>query len=369
MREIRVAVVGAGFIGPVHVEGLRRAGVSVTGILDITPEKLRQAADRLGLEQAYGTFEQVIGDPQVQAVHITTPNRHHFTMASAALRAGKHVMCEKPLAMDLRESAELVDRHRTADWQPELITTFASIRSAWMPLSCAHGDVGDIFHIAGSYAQDWLLHPTDYNWRVLGDEGGELRAVADIGTHWLDLTHSITGLEVEAVCSALKTVHPIRQRPKGEVETFQSKNSKPKRRKRFPSTSTPKTAAAILLRIGKTWFDRHPPRLPSERRAQELPPHRNQRRQRIVRLEQRIAQRPLDRSSRQAERVARSGSGITLAARPHRSPTTPAATTKVFQIPSSKVFGRSTAISRPVISPRPQAVPDLHRRPPRDSAL
>jgi predicted dehydrogenase len=78
----------------------------------------------------------------------------------------------------------------------------------------------------GSYVQDWLLLPTDYNWRVLAKEGGQLRAIADIGTHWLDLIHSITGLEIEAVCADLKTVHPVRQRPKGEVQTFKAKEQK-----------------------------------------------------------------------------------------------------------------------------------------------
>ena len=85
------------------------------------------------------------------------------------------------------------------------------------------GELGDIFTIQGSYVQDWLLYPTDYNWRVLADEGGALRAVADIGTHWLDLVTSITGLGVEAVFADLRTVHPVRQRPKGEVETFSGK--------------------------------------------------------------------------------------------------------------------------------------------------
>ncbi len=85
------------------------------------------------------------------------------------------------------------------------------------------GDVGDIYSVCGSYVQDWLFYPTDYNWRVLAEEGGELRAIADIGTHWLDLIHAITGLEAEAVCADLSTVFPVRQRPLGEVQTFKGK--------------------------------------------------------------------------------------------------------------------------------------------------
>jgi predicted dehydrogenase len=87
----------------------------------------------------------------------------------------------------------------------------------------ARGDLGRIFAVNGSYVQDWLLYETDYNWRVLADQGGPLRAVADIGTHWMDLVSSITGLEIEAVLADLKTIHPIRQRPRGEVETFTGK--------------------------------------------------------------------------------------------------------------------------------------------------
>ena len=103
------------------------------------------------------------------------------------------------------------------------------------------------FHVCGSYVQDWLLYPTDYNWRVLAEEGGELRAVADIGTHWLDLIHSITGLEVESVCADLETVHPVRQRPKGEVETFSGKTGKPIATE--PVEITTEDYGCILLRF------------------------------------------------------------------------------------------------------------------------
>src|SRR5262249_14170942 len=87
----------------------------------------------------------------------------------------------------------------------------------------AAGDIGDLFHVTGSYVQDWLLHDTDFNWRVLAEEGGALRAVADIGTHWLDLIQHITLRKGRQVWADLRRVLPIRQRPKGSVETFQSK--------------------------------------------------------------------------------------------------------------------------------------------------
>ena len=224
MYDIGAAVIGAGFIGPVHVEALQRLGVPVVGILGATPEEARGAADKLGLPKAYATLDELLADPAVQVVHITTPNRHHFSMASVALRAGKHVLCEKPLAMNSAESAALVELARKTG-----LAAGVNYNVRFYPLCleardmARRGDLGDVYSICGSYVQDWLFYPTDYNWRVLAEEGGALRAVADIGTHWLDLVQFITGSEVEAVCADLKTVHPIRQRPKGEVQTFRGK--------------------------------------------------------------------------------------------------------------------------------------------------
>ena len=105
--SIGAAVVGTGFIGPVHVEALKRAGVEVVGILGSTPAKSQAAATRLGLARGFESFAQVLEDPEIQSVHLTTPNKFHFEQASKALAEGKHVMCEKPLAMNSEESAKL----------------------------------------------------------------------------------------------------------------------------------------------------------------------------------------------------------------------------------------------------------------------
>ncbi|RIK40902.1 MAG: dehydrogenase [Chloroflexi bacterium] len=224
MHDLSVAVVGTGFMGPAHVEALRRLGIPVTGILGSSPEKSQRAADKLGLPKAYRAFDELLADGDVQAVHLTTPNRRHYAEARAALLAGKHVLCEKPLAMNTAESAELVQIAQQSGraagvnynmrFYPLCIEARERVRG---------GALGDIYTIQGSYVQDWLLYPTDYNWRVLADEAGALRVVADIGTHWLDLVQHITGLAVEAVCADLKTIHPVRMRPKGEVETFAGK--------------------------------------------------------------------------------------------------------------------------------------------------
>jgi predicted dehydrogenase len=225
MPTLSAAVIGTGFMGAVHTEALWRAGVTVAGILGSSAEKSRAAAERWGIPRAYTTFEEALADPEVDAVHLVVPNRLHVGMARAALAAGKHVMCEKPLAMTAAESAELVALARQRPSQVAAVCY--NIR--FYPLCIEarerirRGDVGEVFHVCGSYVQDWLLLPTDYNWRVLAEEGGALRAMADIGSHWLDLVQWITGLDVTAVCADLKTVHPERRRPAGEVQTFTGK--------------------------------------------------------------------------------------------------------------------------------------------------
>jgi predicted dehydrogenase len=215
------AVVGAGFIGPVHVEALRRLGVSIKGVLDVSPELSEKARRTMQLGKAYQSFEELIADPEVQVVHLTVPNMFHYEMAKKALKAGKHVMCEKPLAMTSEESSELVEIARKTGL---VAGVCYNLRFYPLNLQARHlvrqGDIGEVYSIVGSYVQDWLLYDTDYNWRVLAEQGGALRAVADIGSHWMDLVLSITGLEVKSVFANLHTVHTTRRRPKGEVETF-----------------------------------------------------------------------------------------------------------------------------------------------------
>jgi predicted dehydrogenase len=243
-----VAVVGTGFIGPVHVEGLRRAGLQVWGILGSTPDKSTSAAGALHLDTAYRDFDDVLNDSRVQSVHLATPNRVHFGMARKALQAGKHVLCEKPLAMNSSESAELV---RLANRTGRAAGVNYNIRYYPLCRQAAYlvrsGELGDVFHVTGSYAQDWLLYETDFNWRVQPDHGGPLRAMADIGTHWLDLLQAITGLEVEQVCADLMTAVPVRRRPVGSVETFSGLSNNPA--KTEPESITTEDYGCVMLRF------------------------------------------------------------------------------------------------------------------------
>jgi predicted dehydrogenase len=224
VAHLGAAVVGTGFIGPVHVEALRRLGRPVVGVLGSSPEKSRAAAAALGIPKGYDRYEDLLADPAVSVVHLASPNRLHFQQCRLALAAGKHVVCEKPLALTARETAELV---ALAGRMPGVAAVCYNVRFYPLCLEArqrvTNGQLGDIYHVTGSYVQDWLLYDTDFNWRVLAEEGGALRAVADIGTHWLDLITTVTGLEVEKVCADLRTCLPVRRRPLGSVETFQGK--------------------------------------------------------------------------------------------------------------------------------------------------
>lgn len=227
MSNLTAAVIGTGFIGPIHVEGLKRAGVEVAGILGSDGKKSRAAAAQLGLPRGYQTIEDLLADATINVVHIASPNRLHFQQAAQSLAAGKHVLCEKPLAMTSKESSELVRLARDSG-----LAAAVNYNTRYYPLCIeaadrvASGQLGKLFHVTGGYAQDWLFRETDFNWRVMKEDGGELRAVADIGTHWLDLLQFIVGEKIESVCADLATVHPFRLRPIGGAETFGGKVSK-----------------------------------------------------------------------------------------------------------------------------------------------
>src|ERR1700751_2144839 len=223
LSQKTAAVAGTGFIGPVHVEALRRLGIRVKGILGSSPAKSETAARQLGLAKAYASYEEILFDPEIEVIHITTPNREHRDMVIGALNAGKHVVCEKPLATNSVETSELVERARE---HPALVTAVNyNVRFYPLALHARHllqaGAIGRVLHVRGAYIQDWLLKDTDWNWRLLVEEGGELRAVGDIGTHWMDLILFITGFRNSFVFSDLGLLIPVRQRPKVAGSTFQ----------------------------------------------------------------------------------------------------------------------------------------------------
>jgi predicted dehydrogenase len=221
VRDIKAAVVGTGFIGVVHVEALRRLGIEVTGVVGSSPERAAEKAREAALPPPYPSFDAMLEDRAVEVVHLTTPNHLHFEQVRQALAAGKHIVCEKPLAMNSTETAELL---RLAEQSGLVhcvnfnIRFYAQVQEARRRV--AAGEVGDVRLISGGYLQDWLLWDTDWNWRLDPAAGGSLRAVGDIGSHWLDLVQFVTGRRVEAVMADLTTFIEVRKQPKGPVETF-----------------------------------------------------------------------------------------------------------------------------------------------------
>ena len=221
--KIGAAVIGTGFIGTVHTQALRRLGIDVRGILGSSAERGKVRASEVGVANAYASIDDLLSDKTVDVVHVTSPNHAHYPQVKAILSAGKHVICEKPLAMTSAQSAEMVE---LATASGKVCAVCYNIR--FYPLNQqAHGmvkagDLGDIRFVTGHYHQDWLAKPTDWNWRLQSEIGGALRSVGDIGTHWADLTSFVTGLKAQSVMAELTTFLPERQKPTGPVETFSS---------------------------------------------------------------------------------------------------------------------------------------------------
>jgi predicted dehydrogenase len=216
------ALIGGGFIGPVHVEALLRIGVSVAGVLGSSPERARRIAQELAIGRIYRDLDDLLSDHRVGVVHVASPNNHHFAQVKAVLESGRHVICEKPLANSSQETRVLLELAGTRPEQASAV----NYNVRYYPLCreirerVRRGDLGRLLSITGSYVQDWLLYPADYNWRVEPGGPANLRAVADIGTHWMDLAQYVSGKPIRAVCADVATFHPRRFRPLGSSETF-----------------------------------------------------------------------------------------------------------------------------------------------------
>ena len=230
MRSVGATVVGTGFIGPVHVEAIRRLGHRVVGVLGSTSAKSRAAANELGIEKGYDSFEELLADAAVEVVHLASPNAAHFDQCKRAIAAGKHVVCEKPLAPTSTETAELV---ALAAAHPALVTA-VNYNVRFYPLCLQargmvrSGEHGRVFHVTGSYLQDWLLFPADYNWRVEDPSG--LRAVADIGSTGSIWSPSSPGWKWKrcALTCAPSTRRAI-SRPAGARRSRRARVPRPKR--------------------------------------------------------------------------------------------------------------------------------------------
>jgi predicted dehydrogenase len=224
MKKIKVAIVGTGFIGPAHLEALRRLpNIEVSALCEVSIDLAKEKAELLGIANAY-TFEEMLKDPEIDVVHICTPNFLHFSQSKAALLAGKHVICEKPLATKIEEAEELVALAKEKGLINAVhfnLRYYPMVRQ--MKVLRENGELGEIYSIMGSYLQDWLFLQTDYNWRLEPAQSGDSRAIADIGSHLLDLTEYVTGLRIIEVMADFSTVHKTRLKPLKAIETYSGK--------------------------------------------------------------------------------------------------------------------------------------------------
>jgi predicted dehydrogenase len=225
VRRLRAAIIGTGFMGRVHLEALRRVEfVDVAAIAGRELAPAKRLGDGFGVGMAVDDYRKLLEDATIDAIHICTPNVTHYQMAKDALRAGKHVLCEKPLSISVDEAHELVTLA-----QERSLRNCVCHNLRYYPMvqqirrTREDGDLGEVLVVQGTYSQDWLLYETDWNWRIDAKAGGALRAMGDIGSHWFDMAEQLTGLRVRSLCADLQTFHSTRKRPKQNIETFGGK--------------------------------------------------------------------------------------------------------------------------------------------------
>jgi predicted dehydrogenase len=211
VRDLRVGVIGTGFIGRVHARAARVAGAQLAAVASSTPERAATARRELGAECSYDSAEELIAADAIDVVHICTPNHLHVPLAQAAIAAGKHVVCEKPVALDSAAASGLATAAAAAGvvvTVPFVYRYYPSVREARVRIDASAGDAR-LIH--GGYLQDWLLGVDDYNWRVDSELGGASRAFADIGSHWCDLIEFVSGQRLTALVARTSIVHDSRR--------------------------------------------------------------------------------------------------------------------------------------------------------------
>ena len=217
-----MGLVGPGFVGAHHIDAVRRLGfVEVVAVAASSERSARAKADALGVPKAYGSYEALAADPDIDVVHNTTPNHLHVPVIMAALTHRKHVVSDKPLALNSEDSRSLVNAAAEAG-----VVHAVTFNYRGNPLvqhareMIRDGEIGDPHFVHGAYLQDWLLQPTDFSWRLEPEKGGKSSAIGDIGSHWCDLVQHVIGRRIEAVLADLRTVVSTRFKPAKNREAF-----------------------------------------------------------------------------------------------------------------------------------------------------
>ena len=207
--------VGLGFVGPHHVDAVRRLGfVDVVAVAGSSKASAQAKADALHIAKAYGSYQELLDDPAIQVVHNATPNYLHYEVNAAAIARGKHVVSDKPLAMTAAEAKSLLDQATKAGIVHAVTFNYRGnplVQQA--RLAIARGDIGTPTFVHGQYIQDWLLKDTDYSWRLEPDKGGASSALGDIGSHWCDLAQHMSGLRITEVLGEITTTIKKRKKP------------------------------------------------------------------------------------------------------------------------------------------------------------
>jgi predicted dehydrogenase len=250
MKKVTTAIIGTGFMGRVHIEGIRRLGhVEVVAVAGSSDASAKKFAAEMGVERSTGDYKTLLADPSIDAVHVLTPNSLHFPMSMAALEAGKAVLCEKPLTVTSAEAKKMVALAAKKNLPNAVchnLRYYPVVQHVRRIIES--GELGEILHVQGTYSQDWLLYETDFNWRIEADRNGELRAMGDIGSHWMDMIQHLTALPITSVCADLATFHKTRKKPKVAVQTFAGKKLKPNDYEDVAITTD--DWGAVMLRLG-----------------------------------------------------------------------------------------------------------------------
>ncbi|TDU82444.1 putative dehydrogenase [Kribbella voronezhensis] len=209
-RKLRVGIVGGGFMGQVHGRSALVAGADVVGAVGSSPERAEAAAGATGAARGFATLDELLA-ADIDVVHVCTPNNTHLPVTLQALEAGKHVICEKPLATSAKDASGLLAAATEAGavaTVPFVYRYHPMVRE--LRTRIAEGEAGQVTSLHGSYLQDWLAGENDQNWRVDDEAGGPSRAFADIGSHWCDLTEFVTGDRITEISAQLRTIRATR---------------------------------------------------------------------------------------------------------------------------------------------------------------
>jgi predicted dehydrogenase len=238
MEKIKVGIIGMGLIGTFHADALKRVGiVDLDAVSDSNFEMAKNKASQFGVKKCYENYQDLINDPEIQVIHDCTPNHLHLSINEQIIRAGKHILSEKPLARSAVESAQMLETLK------KFPNTVAGVNFNYrmnplvqdMRSKVVSGEIGDVRLVHGSYLQDWLLYDTDYNWRIEPEYGGISRCVADIGVHWVDTAQTVLGSRISEVCADVVTIVPIRKKPVSQAAAFAVSDSNEYEEKKISS--------------------------------------------------------------------------------------------------------------------------------------